>query len=252
LTRRALRAADHLLVSRYFDYTQVTYHKTVVAFEVVLKDVVKTLLDRQLLDCSTTHISEKIRNEEFSQFDDHFLIAKLRAVLDELSADDVLRLKIQAILGRRAPKLVAASERIDHYERRQDHSNRVDQLKEKIIGWSRHFDIPSELWHPWSVSLTMTKIGSHIPLSLAEERGYEEDAQQTVRILTTDPDDPKCHSTPLVEHDFALMKTLSESRLYAIRLYVHLQGTDAQAREKRKEVERKIRADLPNFPFIMA
>jgi uncharacterized protein len=30
LTKKALRAADHLLVSRYYDYTQVAFHKTVV------------------------------------------------------------------------------------------------------------------------------------------------------------------------------------------------------------------------------
>jgi uncharacterized protein len=252
LAKNALRAADHLLVSRYFDYTQVVYHKTVVGLEEVLKDTLKSLLQSKRLDCSAHHISEMIRVGEFSEFDDHFIVAQLRETLKELGdADKNLRLKIEAVLNRRAPKLVAASERIADRERKTEHNNHVHQVREKIARWAEEFDVPKALWHLWSVSLTMTKIGSHIPLSLAAEGGFEDDAEQTVRVLTTDPGDGNSKSKPLVGCEFALMNHLSNLRLYAVRLYVHLQGDDAEIRAKRQSIEQKIRHDIPYFPFSL-
>ena len=48
LSSKAMRAADHFLLSRYFDYQQVAYHKTVVGLELLLKDVLKALLTEGL------------------------------------------------------------------------------------------------------------------------------------------------------------------------------------------------------------
>jgi hypothetical protein len=96
----------------------------------------------------------------------------------------------------------------------------------------------------------MSKIGSHIPLSLAEEGGFEEEAQQAVRILTTAPDDAASQSLPLIEHRHALMAQLSNSRLFAIRLYVHLAGNADDVRRTRDQIKARIKEDLPDFPFV--
>ena len=61
LTKKALRAVDNLLVSRYYDYTQVAFHKTVVALEEVLCNVIRELLSRRLLDCSGQAIARSVR-----------------------------------------------------------------------------------------------------------------------------------------------------------------------------------------------
>jgi hypothetical protein len=120
------------------------------------------------------------------------------------------------------------------------------QLRDKMSAAAAKFKIPEELWHPWDAVLNLTKIGSRIPLSQAATGDFEEEASQVVRILTSEPEDPDRKSKPLVEHEFALMKLLSENRLYAIRLFVHLPEGENKLR---REIEAFFRTALPDFPF---
>jgi HD superfamily phosphohydrolase len=251
LAKNALRAADHLLISRYYDYTQVAFHKTVVAFEQVLQSVIRGLLERGLLDCSGTAMQTKIREGSFAHFDDQFLIERLRNALVQLQdpADSNLKLKISAVLNRVPPKLILASERIRGRDQRKDHKNLVNQIERMKRVWAERFKIPEDLWHLWNVSLAMTKIGALISVSYADEGTYEEEAAQAVRILTTDPSHQQSKSRLLIEHEFALMKQLSLFNLNAIRLYVHLQGDTESVERQRGEIEQQIHRDLPDFPF---
>lgn len=251
LTQKALRAADHLLVSRYFDYTQVAFHKTVVAFEEVLKDVIRELLKRGELDCSGTTIQQKILSGDFATFDDHLMMEQLRRVVLRLNEveDAPLKVKINSVLNRRPPKLVAACERIQSRDERRDHRNLISQVEANIDRWADQSGVPKALWHVWGMHLPMTKIGSLVPVSVIEQGGFDEEAAQGVRILTTDPNDENSASRLLVDHEYALAKQLSVSNLYMIRLYVHLDGADDEVKRKRAEIKTQIHSDLPDFPF---
>lgn len=247
LTDKALRAADHLLVSRYFDYTQVVFHKTVVALETVLSNVSAKLLEVGMLDLSAKHVDSMISDASFARLDDNYLIECLRELEQSIGdKSDPLKVKLNSVLHRIPPKLVASSERIEDRDKVADHKNRVAQLRDKMDSWAKEFGIHRDLWHLWEISLPLTKIGSHVPLSTAVHGDIEEAAEQAVRILTDDPLDPKARSKPLIEFDYALTKQLSNTRFYAVRVYVHL-GDDA--RDLRKKIEQRIRADLPHFPF---
>jgi HD superfamily phosphohydrolase len=248
LTKKALRAADHLLVSRYYDYTQVAFHKTIVALELVLRNVIQELLERQLLDCSGATMLRMITDGSFASFDDQYIIAQIRDAQKKLDPRDSLHLKIDSVLNRHPPKLVASSESIASADEptRKLHRNLDKQLRDKMREAAVKFKIAEPLWHPWNTSLGLTKIGSRIPLSEATSGLFEEEASQAVRVLTTEPDDKDCKSKPLVEHGFALMKLLSEYRFYAIRLFVHLPDGDTKLRT---EIESFFKAELPDFPF---
>jgi HD superfamily phosphohydrolase len=247
LTKKAMRAADHLLVSRYFDYTQVVYHKTVVGLELVLRDVIKQLLERQLFDCSGATIKQMIVDGRFASFDDQYMISRLREARQQLPATDTLHLKISSVLNRHPPKLVAAHEAVDasSAQRQSMHRTLSQQLGDKMREAAAHFGIAPELWHIWDTSLKLTKIGSRVPLSSAADGGFEEEVAQVVRILNTEPDDANSRSTPLIEIDSALMQRLSETNFYVIRVYVHLPDGDT----RRRQIESYFRQQLPNFPF---
>lgn len=58
LPKKAVKAADHFLLCRYFDRQQVAYHKTVVGLELVLKDIIRALLDKGIIDCSKEHLKK--------------------------------------------------------------------------------------------------------------------------------------------------------------------------------------------------
>src|SRR5262249_38691912 len=109
LTEKALRTADHFLLCRYFDYQQVSYHKTVAGLEMVLKDVLSLLLERNVFDCSPSGVAGMIANGTWHSFDDgHVIEAMRRLPIDELTEPQ--RLKIAAILERRPPKLLWSQE----------------------------------------------------------------------------------------------------------------------------------------------
>ena len=104
VTMKALRAADHMLLCRYFDYLQSTYHKTVRGIELVLEDVIMALLDAGLISCSRYDITGMIRDRTWERFDESCLI-KIR-LLAENSSDQVITTKTESILKRLPPKLV--------------------------------------------------------------------------------------------------------------------------------------------------
>jgi HD superfamily phosphohydrolase len=249
LTRKALRAADHFLVSRYYDYTQVAYHKTVVGLEEVLKDVIAGLIANGL-ECSGPAMKTMVLDGSFAAFDDQAVISRMRELLKSIGeGDQILRRKLRSVLHREAPKLVAASERIGSRESARDHLNNVHQLRSYIPTLAQHFSIPEQLWHLWKAKLNLSKIGSTIPVGDIDGDSFDEELQQVIRILTTDRHDKQSKSKPLIEHDFALLKQLANVRLYATRLYVHLPEDAPDPTALRNEVTRKIRADLPHFPF---
>jgi uncharacterized protein len=248
LTRKALRAADHFLVSRYYDYTQVAYHKTVVALEEVLKDVIAGLIAHGL-DCSGPKMKAMVLDGSFAAFDDQAVISRMRQLLNDLGdSNQILRRKLRSVLRREAPKLVAASERIGSRESDREHLNNVDQLARHIPALAQQFGIDQQLWHLWKAKLNLSKIGSTIPVGDVDG-SFDEELQQVVRILTSDRRDPQSKSKPLIEHDFALLKQLANVRLYATRLYVHLPEDCKDPVALRGEIIKKIRKDLPHFPF---
>jgi hypothetical protein len=174
------------------------------------------------LDYSGAAIQRMICDGEFASFDDHFMMERLRKALSQLNApeDEPLKTKINAVLNRRPPKLVAACERIRARDQRREHHNLVGYIKTNLDRWAEQWGVEKTLWYVWERNLAMTKIGSLVPVSAIEQGGVDEEAAQGVRILTTDPDAANSRSQLLVEYDYALAKHLSVSNLYMIRVYV--------------------------------
>lgn len=246
LTKKASKSADHFLISRYFDYTQLVFHKTLVGLEEALKDVIGGLIEKGFLDCSGTTMKKKIAGRTYASFDDQWLISLIREALEKLDGkDEIFARKAQCVLMRDAPKMVAASDIIaDRDAAEQEFNNHVGQIRDCISELSKKFGIPESLWHLWSRSLKITKVGSHIPFGAKDD--LEEDSQQVVRVLTTDPRADKIESKPLIEHNFALTKQLANVALFCIRLYVHLKPGEERVRD---EIYTELRHRLKYFPF---
>jgi HD superfamily phosphohydrolase len=252
LTKKAARAADHFLVSRYFDYTQVVFHKTLVGLEEVLKDVIATLFERGHLKCSGAEMKEMITSGKYAGFDDQYLIHIIRqAEAGSGLGDEVFKRKALCVLNRDCPKLVANSDRLSSRDESEEKHHRLNKshIQEKIAGWAKHFGIDEKLWHLWARSLSLSKIGSTVSVGAAQDEGFDEERQQIVRILTTSPKDAKSQSKPLIDHEFALLRQLANSRLYCIRLYVHLPEDCKNPSKLKSEIAAKIKSDLPDFPL---
>lgn len=223
ITSKAVRTADHFLLCRYFDYQQVAYHKTVAALEWVLKDVISALVESGMLDSSADQVGRMIDTGEWRHFDDAYVVRKMHELADDARTNEAVRLKAQAILERRAPKMVFKLEYLD--ERRPEE---VTDLRQKIMFiereipvWADRFGVDRSLWHLWDkAGVVLTNVGAMVPIEalLKKNKEAEEELAQSVHVLDRDGD----QSLPIFKLKYSLMSFLSNSALYALRLYVLL------------------------------
>ena len=214
LTRRALHTAEHFLLGRYFDYQQVSYHKTVAALELVLEDVVVELFERGLIDCSKESIIGMIESGQWYEFDDTKILSIIRQLGSE-NISDSLKLKVRSLSRRVPPKLIGSIEFIGNRDRDDDHRRNIRQLMRVCDNLSIKFNVDRDLWYVWdSKGRSLTKIGSHVPVSMLPADA--DDLEQAIRIINGD------QSTAIVEVKQSLMSILAQNALYTSRLYVLL------------------------------
>ncbi len=245
LTAKALQTTEHLLLSRYFDYRRSNYHKTVAAFELVLKDIIEELLRAELLDASAAWVTGRIRSEKWASFDDAEIMRLIQA-LWEHTQNVIVRHKAHSILHRESPKLICD---LEYFAGRGNEEKRTFRLQRKAVkdlidDLASRFGIARELWYAWEqAGMPLTKIGPNVPVSsaYADEDLDPDRYQQLIRILDADGKG----SRPIVEVRHSLMSALSSQAWYALRVYVLLPPDRADLRGKIREHALKHHADLP-------
>lgn len=214
---RAIRTADHVLLSRYFDYAQVAYHKTVAGFEELLKDVLIVLLQTGKLGCSTIEMKARLSDSKWGTFNDAFVMSKIEE-LSHSTAAGVDVLKAQAIVGRNPPKLIWERQVLEDREHARANLKRLHKLIDgKKDEWAKTYDIPIGLWKSWSAGVQLTKIGTRVRTSLLVKDDPQEldRYEQAVRVLQADGSSKEIMAVPS-----SLMSILSDKAYSAIRLYV--------------------------------
>jgi uncharacterized protein len=239
LTPKALRTAEHFLLSRYFDYQQVSYHKTVVGFELILKNVLKTVLKELERDFTASGIAEQIRSKEWRKFDDFFLLRKM-AECEGASADGPYREKLRAVLERRPLALVYADEFLGNRDGKSKFEERFRVIRGSIKSWADAVGIDAQLWFAWNQSGTaLTKIGSRIPVDDLSEpdtvNKATKSSEQSIRIRTDNGE-----SISIVDEQRSLMSRLAQDALFSTRIYCLL-----PAGKDRREVRAKIKELAP-------
>lgn len=242
---KALRTVEHFLLARYFDFQQVSYHKTVAGLELVLKDVLRALLDEGYLKVSAAEVKVQIANGSWVYMDDVQAMQLIREHA-KASLDPVRRQKADVILRRRPPKQIAFIERLA--SRDDDEKNRFlgerQQVIERVKKWASDFGIHDDLWYVWHKSgQALTKIGSRIPVSAAGREDTEELIVQAIRVLS-----PDGSSKPLMEVKRSLINALADKALYTLRVYVVLATEDEE--KKRDAITKRVRDDLKHFEWL--
>jgi HD superfamily phosphohydrolase len=238
ITQKALRAADHLLLCRYFDYLQVSYHKAVAAFELVLKDVISGLLREGLLYCSRKDVTNLITNGQWYEFDDISIVECIRSYAREASKEDD-RLKARSILDRTPPRLVYSEEFLDQRQEcqgRKLYQRTKHQLEKKISDWAAQFEIDPGRWYVWPRVMELTKVGSYEPIGVPDD--VKKKSEQAARVRL---DEVSLNSDPITTVPCSLMSVMSNYANYMLRLYVLL---TPEEQKKRSEIEARVKEDL--------
>jgi len=239
---KALRAADHMLLSRYFDYLQSTYHKTVTGAELVLKDVILELLRSNMLSCSRKDVSKMVADGTWSCFDEAAVTHKIRALREETD-DEVIKTKTSCVLNRTPPKLVWEDEFLaSRYEPKTKDLflNQVQRLKEKREQWAKDLKIEPERLYVWQRNVELTKVGSQVPVSygLAKDPKDKDRYWQAVRVLVNEETES---SEPIMEVGRSLMKVLGDYSIYLLRVYALLKPNETH---RKGEIKRYLSESL--------
>ncbi|WP_082659572.1 HD domain-containing protein [Aureimonas sp. AU40] len=235
LKPKALRAADHLLISRYYDYMQVPYNKTVAALEWSLVSGLRALLNAGYVKCSGIDMLDRVVSGSWFQFDDQSVFEDfkklLRSIADSNSEDDlILKDHLIDIIRRSPPKTVASWEEIVPKA-----NKREDTKTQKLVNFGVREVVerlginPSRL-HVWSSPLQLSKVGP-------DEDVSDDRSAEAIYVL-----DPKTKRGRVLNyHRETLLHVLSSHRYVGLRLYY----LPEQGEEPSKKIEaiRRIMAE---------
>ncbi|HBE69750.1 MAG TPA: hypothetical protein DDW52_16515 [Planctomycetaceae bacterium] len=227
---RALRTADHFLLCRLFDYQQVSFHKTVAALELVLKDVIVEALKRDIVTASKQSILDRISDGTWADFDDTELVNQLRELRAQEGEPD-LHLRLDALFGRNPPRMIYAKEffKVDGEENYEQALSLIGSCRREL---AREVSLNENRFYIWKKALSLTKVGGTVAASSIGSEKVSEKLEQAVRVAS------KTGSKPIAEHESSVMKLLADAKLYTIRLYVLL---GEEEKELRRVLERKVR-----------
>ena len=243
MTPKALRTAEHFLLSRYFDYQQVSYHKTVVGFELILKRVLVPVVKSLNMEFSEAGIKAQIQDRKWEKFHDFSLIHDMGAFEREIE-NGATRENLRAVLNRRSLALLHSREFLGDRDSKPEFEAKFAEIKKLISKWARETKIDENLWFIWNQSGTaLTKIGSRVSVEDLSEPGYatktKQSAEQSIRILVDDGD-----SIPIVEEKRSLMSRLAGDALYSLRIYCLLPDGAS-----RPEIKQRI-MELDSLAFV--
>lgn len=223
---KAATAIDHFLVSRFYDYMQVVYHKTVVGLEWSLKESISALLKRGDLNLSSSSIETMLADRTWYTVDDNFLQSEFRKALSTLESSAGTGLicdHLRAVLLRQPAKLVFQWEALlDKDDDRAKLKGRI--ISDEALKIAKKLSLDPKRFHviqrkpfPFSTSLPRK----------AEGISYGEKAR-SVSVL----EKGKRKATLLSDLPNTLISSLFEHRTFSLRvLYLPQNKEDKLIRE---------------------
>ncbi len=151
LKRSAVRAADHFLLSRMFDYLQVIFQHDVVGFEIMLKQCVIALLRLGEIKLDKDTVIANIKENKWRTMDDQFLWSRFRSVMEEREGEltTLEQHCFERLLTRSPAHRLYSLERIVDDKRGQDFAEKEAAIqgaimenatsKDNCILWSKTF-----------------------------------------------------------------------------------------------------------------
>lgn len=227
--KKAIRAADHLLVSRYFDYLQVPYHKSVVALEWSLRVIIRELLVRSKMRCSAADMRQLVESKGWRNFDDNTILARARELRDCLkehrgrpNRDNGVLAHLDAILHRTPAKVVAAYEAVGPANAPTVVDTKaIEAIVADFRGRHGLCELALHVWKPKDFALIK-----------AATRSIGEAVQLLVGITKEEPEyyeyvqiaENSALAKPIFEFPQALMNQIHNFRYKACRVYALFNG----------------------------
>ena len=218
---KAARAADHLLISRFYDYMQVPFNKTAVALEWSLVECLKELFARKVIDPSSSAMQQRIlQGDDWLTFDDQYLFGRFREMRKDSDCSQLLKCHLDSISLRRPAKMLAswdtlrrkhasdAGSKSDFYSQ---HSKIHNSLREIVREFCDGKGIDFSRFYVWQTKVKFMKDEPDAEIGKSDPSYFAEG----VHIL----DSTTGLANRLFRRPDMLVNTLNESYLSGLRVY---------------------------------
>ncbi len=232
LNHKALKAADHFLLGRYFDNQQAAFHKTVASFEWLLIKALEGLLKHSLIECDDQAIKGSLEDKTWLRFDDDRITHNIHELANLSDADEVTRLMAHALVNRKPPKLLIEFEELVGANSKDPFKDKKQLISNLVVKLSDKYGIDKALWKTWSKKVAPTKVGANVNIQDVKELNADK-LEQAIRIFCPHQQRP----VPIVELRSSLMSVLSNYNYHTLRLYVLLPPD-------KKDLLKAIKADV--------
>jgi len=241
---KALPAVEHFLLSRFYMYLAVYYHKTIYGFEEMCRQMLRRLRDRdgEHYDVPTDgkEVKDLITSEKLNTFTDAFVDDILQKAADD--RDGAIQRLAKAIQNRWPPVLLKEVQ-ICEERGKQHHAGKAfkDKCNYELKQLSKKFGIPIEQFLPCQTPTSyVVKYPERYPIGQmdsipVEERRQkaEEDEEADIKIFKANSDEP----VSLYNIDYSLVAKYAKYYYQAFRLYVVYEGKDKIKMVKRLKQE---------------
>ncbi|MCI9445823.1 MAG: HD domain-containing protein [Lachnospiraceae bacterium] len=210
--KKGQHVVEHFLMSRYFHYSQVIFHKTNAAFEGMVKCMyIKLVQSGGFLYDSLEKIQDSVNEEDFLKFNDSFLEVCLKEYYDKTEDEEYKRL-YEMYRDRIRPKVIF--EMKDLYE--ESPSSEFSVLKWEL---KKNPDtitqiIGSDRWGYQIVPIEIEKI--HNSYKVSEKNADSEALREAVKLYDTDSGE----ISYLAGDRLSIVSKLANYRSEFIRIYV--------------------------------
>lgn len=222
------KALEHYLMGRYFLYSSILYHKTMVGFDLMAKVVYEGLMERKIVwsyfDLIDTFKTPELANY-FLNYTDANFFNSLRDVLnrgktwdvktDYRITDDLLFHFINRILRREPLKLFYEYQKLIKRDEKYNCYLMEPAVKDRIVKLAEIEDC----WYiPFKLNIPITEISPY--KSLSDEEIPQEKEYETIKIIKTiNLEEKKREVNYLVEDKTSVINILGEYQLNINRIY---------------------------------
>ncbi len=220
---KGMRAAEHFLLCRYFDYQQVVYHKAVVGLEQLAQQIIGYLLANNRLDFSRERVKSAITDNTawFSpgsdcwlDWDDDYLMGQVTR-LNRETTDELVRLKTRCLIERRPPTLVAEIKMITPRDNDYGFDAYKHNIRTAVKDKARSLGIADGQYVEWTQAIKLTSIASKVPTSAKTEE-FEDEREKSIRIVRKSGGESKF----LFEEKSSLVSAMADNAQRIYRIYV--------------------------------
>lgn len=133
---KGLQAVENFYLARLHMYQAVYYHKTIIAYEVLLRKIFEKLID-EVEELRALNNIDNLRKflitEDFIYWDDYWVHSKLYVMLKSKAVDEETKRLIKLFLDRRGPKLVVDFSKFSNEPMSSEKYSIMEDIRERLI-----------------------------------------------------------------------------------------------------------------------